>query len=257
MSGSQDPGQAFSDPYEVGLIVSNASTYQPTIMDRKINSSNLSSYLKLNKIKRSLSLDDGSIFKDGEEPRKLSEPTENNRQAPPLRRKSKFSFSSTPRKLSLMSEQGDQIMVDLGNAIRSGSVQFVQQVLENNGCEILNKPEIQFETYFRRIPQTPMKYPRKTNDFGTVAVAIGCCGRLPGRLCNAPPRGVLRAAFQSLKNFEMISARAADTEFLLGPTRPVPNVPKHMVLACLIGVLSLLTNRTALYSARRPHGCRI
>ena len=167
MSVSQDPGQAFSDPYEVGLIVSNASTYQPTIMDRKINSSNLSSYLKLNKIKRSLSLDDGSIFKDGEEPRKLSEPTENNRQAPPLRRKSKFSFSSTPRKLSLMSEQGDQIMVDLGNAIRSGSVQFVQQVLENNGCEILNKPEIQFETYFRRIPQTPMKYPRKINDFGS------------------------------------------------------------------------------------------
>lgn len=165
--------QALSDPYEVELIgVSNTSANQTTIMDRKINSSNLSSYLKLNKmsstntIGRSLSLDDGSIVRDGQEPRKLSEPTENaTRQA--LRRKSKFSFSSTPRKLSLMSEQGDQIIVDLGNAIRSGSVQFVQQVLQNNGCDILNKPEIQFETYFRRIPQMPMKYPRKINDFGS------------------------------------------------------------------------------------------
>ena len=166
--------QALSDPYEVELIgVSNTSANQTTIMDRKINSSNLSSYLKLNKMSstnticRSLSLDDGCIVRDGQEPRKLSEPTENAATRQALRRKSKFSFSSTPRKLSLMSEQGDQIIVDLGNAIRSGSVQFVQQVLQNNGCDILNKPEIQFETYFRRIPQMPMKYPGKINDFGS------------------------------------------------------------------------------------------
>ena len=64
--------------------------------------------------------------------------------------------------------------------------------------------------------------------------------------CTAGGGGESASHSSIIKNFEMIAARAAGTEFLLGPTRHVPNVPKHMDLACLIGVLSLLTNRTAL-----------
>ena len=120
-----------------------------------VDSSNLTSYLKLNKssarILRSLSLEENAVVRDGEEPRKFSEPI-NDTRATGTRNK-KFSFSATPRKLSLISEQGDQAIVDLGNAIRSGSVQFVRQVIENNGVEMLNKREVQFETYFRRSPE--------------------------------------------------------------------------------------------------------
>ena len=136
------------------VIVSGASRRtSDAIGVPNVDSSNLSSFLKLNKssarILRSLSLEECSIARDGDEQRKLSEPLDNTR----CPRGKKFSFSATPRKLSLISEQGDQAIVDLGNAIRCGSIQFVRQVIENNGCEMLNKCEVQFETYFRRSPE--------------------------------------------------------------------------------------------------------
>ena len=143
------------DEEELVIVTDASRRTSDAIGVPNVDSSNLSSFLKLNKssakVIRSLSLEESSIARDGEEQRKLSEPSDNTRGADS--RSKKFSFSATPRKLSLISEQGDQAIVDLGNAIRSGSIQFVRQVIENNGCEMLNKREVQFETYFRRSPE--------------------------------------------------------------------------------------------------------
>ena len=125
-----------------------------------VDSSNLTSFLKLKKsslpLIRSFSLNEDSVVKDGhEEPRKRSVPTIYERGVD--NKKFSMSSSTTSRKLSLISEQGDSYVVDLGNAIRSGSEDFVRHVIENNGCEILSQLEIQFDTYFRRSPEVVCK----------------------------------------------------------------------------------------------------
>ena len=65
------------------------------------------------------------------------------------------SVSSSPRKLSLVSEGNDQSMVDLGNAIRSGYADYVYELIEENksiGYSSLYRLGFQFETSLRRLP---------------------------------------------------------------------------------------------------------
>ena len=65
------------------------------------------------------------------------------------------SVSSSPRKLSLVSEGNDQSMVDLGNAIRSGYADYVYELIEENksiGYSTLYRLGFQFETSLRRLP---------------------------------------------------------------------------------------------------------
>lgn len=57
------------------------------------------------------------------------------------------------RKLTLMSEENDLTMVSLGQAIRSGSVQTVKNIIESNSIAILNRLGITFETFLRRLSQ--------------------------------------------------------------------------------------------------------
>ena len=59
---------------------------------------------------------------------------------------------STYRKLSLISDKNEDnaIMIDFGNAIRSGSIEMVSSMLDIHGSELMNQLSIQFETHFRK-----------------------------------------------------------------------------------------------------------
>ena len=58
---------------------------------------------------------------------------------------------STYRKLSLISDKNeDAIVIDFGNAIRSGSTEAVSSMLDIHGSELMNQLSIQFETHFRK-----------------------------------------------------------------------------------------------------------
>ena len=67
------------------------------------------------------------------------------------------------RKLSIISIDNDQAMVDLGEAIRSGQIQFLNEILEDNngiGSTIFNRLGIQFEISLRKLSKK-QKYSSK------------------------------------------------------------------------------------------------
>ena len=57
----------------------------------------------------------------------------------------------TSRKLSLITNKNDKVMMDFGNAIRSGFTDVVKTMLEIHGVGLMNQLGIQFETQFRKI----------------------------------------------------------------------------------------------------------
>ena len=69
---------------------------------------------------------------------------------PPPKRKQSSVASTPTRKLSLIAEDNDHIMVDFGHAIRSGNAETVIDIITNNNISILTRLGIQFETFFRR-----------------------------------------------------------------------------------------------------------
>ena len=57
----------------------------------------------------------------------------------------------TSRKLSMITNKNDMIMMHFGNAIRSGFTDVVKTMLEIHGVGLMNQLGIQFETQFRKI----------------------------------------------------------------------------------------------------------
>ena len=57
----------------------------------------------------------------------------------------------TSRKLSMITNKNDMIMMHFGNAIRSGFTDVVKTMLESHGIGLMNQLSIQFETQFRKI----------------------------------------------------------------------------------------------------------
>ena len=70
-----------------------------------------------------------------------------------MKRKGSSGASAATRKLSLYSEENDEAMVDLGDAIRSGDATYVFEMIEtNNGIEssALSRRGLQFEITLRK-----------------------------------------------------------------------------------------------------------
>ena len=67
------------------------------------------------------------------------------------------------RKLSIISIDNDQAMVELGEAIRSGQIEFLNEILEERngiGSSIFNRLGIQFEVSLRKLSKK-QKYSSK------------------------------------------------------------------------------------------------
>ena len=97
-----------------------------------LDSRNLPNLMRINR--RSLSLEEGSK---------------------PMTKKSLTvkprNSKSTYRKLSLIRDKDeDNIVIDLSNAIRSGSADVVSSMLEIHGSSLINQLSIQFQTHFRK-----------------------------------------------------------------------------------------------------------
>ena len=85
-------------------------------------------------------------------------------QKPRLKRKGS---SAASRRLSLYSEENDEAMVSLGNAIRSGDTQYVYNIIETNSeikTSALSRRGILFEATFRRENTTELTPLNTTQD---------------------------------------------------------------------------------------------
>ena len=49
----------------------------------------------------------------------------------------------------LFNDKNDSTIIEFGNAIRSGSIETITNIIENNGTAIMSKCEIKIEVFFR------------------------------------------------------------------------------------------------------------
>ena len=63
------------------------------------------------------------------------------------------SLSRTPSTTSgcilLLNDKNDPTIIEFGNAIRSGNIDAVAEIIENNGASIISRKEIKIEVSFR------------------------------------------------------------------------------------------------------------
>lgn len=137
-----------------------------------VDSSNISSYMKINRISQDLVLGPRkSKERSGSIPANPPPTDADEKQEEPLRKtttivspfSSKKSSTSSSKKLSLLSEENDLVMVSLGDAIRSGDVKQVLEIISNNDISIFFRSGLTFGATFRKTGK-PAPYPKIMDD---------------------------------------------------------------------------------------------
>lgn len=59
------------------------------------------------------------------------------------------SSSITSEGILLLNDKNDSTIIEFGNAVRSGSIDAMAQIIENNGTSIISRKEIKIEVSFR------------------------------------------------------------------------------------------------------------